>query len=52
MEGIDCFAAAAVDGLPIWVWRRFADVSAGALFSRDIEVWKNDTRRLEIKSLR
>jgi hypothetical protein len=25
---MDCFAASAVDGLPIWDWRRFADVSA------------------------
>lgn len=40
MEGIDCFAASAVDGLPIWDWRRFADVSAGASLSRDIEVYE------------
>jgi hypothetical protein len=40
VEGIDCFAASAVDGLPIWDWRRFADVSAGALFSRDMEVYE------------
>jgi hypothetical protein len=38
VEGIDCFAASAVYGLPIWVWRRVADVSAGPLSSRDIEV--------------
>jgi hypothetical protein len=49
---MDCFAASAVDGLPIWDWRRFADVSARGLCSHVISKYtKRGIRRLESKSL-